>query len=764
MATLPDFLYGSYKRYEADTHSLVRWLVQAAQKCGHHACATLQQPSNGCQAQKSKKSKERTGPARQQVSLEELSALAHTIVQSGIEVPPIIIARTKRAIATRKGCANLFSSKTSGCSGLDLHSSFITAFEDLCELLEQLMPRKSSNIDPPMLMVDDFANAESYILQDDQCVNSRHDEVMTDLTKAPDGNIEIKVAGPDSVNAPLQMLFHAFCLFEDLKNMRKLVSESVQEYAAGKIDLANVAVVADIAVRLATQLIEEVTATWPRLGEPGSIQHLVYIIACGSRGESIMARPDPFMPYNINMEDIAGWCYLPATTVLATCKELLQLDQLDVSGHVHCGAYNPNACRDRMSARTKLDEDVIILHELLPEFALVATCDIDLPANDEITNALVAFTKTEDITLSLSFATQILLDVHHGLRHIRSKAYSDLTLTGLRISKALQEYWNISRSLTDRPRYWPEKSDEYVQNLQKAIETWIVDDVFTNARRSGHPRASRREAGMEKHLLLRSHAILCGLTMYHFTLRMHYVSVVLVNQWQGVPQMAYVYSIVQRTGLKGLSWPDVDAFVDMHGRDHSFTSWRRSTAGGSTKELCLTKPVRSPSDSTFGDRQRSGDWAQNPDSRPEEPGMAAANMFQGWYLAKGPRKTSIESIDKLIEQVASDMCQASTATILLQPQASPSFAGAGAKAINSAFCNFSPRSSKACTTKSYNSNSTTLACTNAASSSSASFKLDSSEILDMISARIARLTMRPSPIFPTLSLQSRRDASKRASR
>lgn len=593
-------------------------------------------------------------PARQSISLEELSALAHTIIQSGVEVPPAIVARTKQAITLRRRCAILFSSIQYTASGPDDHECFIHAFEVLCERLEQAVSKEAPNRDRPNEVEASFADAESDMLQRDQiyirrATNLRCDE--TDFAKTTSGQIEIQEGASEKVNAHLQLFFHLFCLLEDLSHLRKYVSQSVQEYVAGKIDLANVAVVADNAISLATQLIDEVTATWPQHREPGNIQRLVYIAACCSRAESVWSRPDPTLAYNSNMEDIAAWCYLPATSVLISCTDILERS---VSEREHRGTYGPSACRDRMSTSAKLEEDVIILLELLPEFALIGTCNIALPAEDEITRALVAFTHTKEITLSLSFATQIFLDVHHGLRHTRSKAYSDLTLTGLRISKTLQEYWAISQASAGRPKYWPKEAEECILGLRKSIDTWLVEDVFINARNSELPGRRQKEGPMKRHILLRSHGILCGLTMFHFTLSMHYISTALINQWQGVPQMAYVYNIVQRTGFKGIRWPDMDAFIAMHGEEHGFTRRQLWTSLGPQKELCLPTVDRNPSKMRSISRDCSGKRAPYANPRRMESRAAFVDILHEQYLTNGQIEISIENIEELMKEIAAD--------------------------------------------------------------------------------------------------------------
>lgn len=78
-----------------------------------------------------------------------------------------------------------------------------------------------------------------------------------------------------------------------------------------------------------------------------------------------------------------------------------------------------------------------------------------LPAEDEITRGLVAFVSNKKIPLWLSFATQIFLDIHHGLRQTKTKAFNDLQFTALRTKKTIDEYWELSSSFSFKPAFWP---------------------------------------------------------------------------------------------------------------------------------------------------------------------------------------------------------------------------------------------------------------------------------------------------------------------
>lgn len=128
---LPKFLYSSYKRYKADTGTFVSWLVDTAKKCGYEANSQ----ADPAEVKGNTNAKPKSTPSsdrQQKISLRELSVVAETIANSAFEVPAVVIATAKRAIALRKRCAKWFTSsqKTTSLDGSnEKHSHFINVLE-----------------------------------------------------------------------------------------------------------------------------------------------------------------------------------------------------------------------------------------------------------------------------------------------------------------------------------------------------------------------------------------------------------------------------------------------------------------------------------------------------------------------------------------------------------------------------------------------------------------------------------------------------------
>ncbi|KAI0021009.1 hypothetical protein F4780DRAFT_739756 [Xylariomycetidae sp. FL0641] len=654
---LPKFLYGSYKRYKTDTSTFVDWIINAAKKCG---CEATLQPQRATEAS--------SKASRYKVTLQELRRLAQAIADTNTKVPSIVLATVTRAIALRKRCANWFSTgRTGAVAANEKHSHFIDVLEELVELLGWHSVQHSHNASAPdkAETPNPLANRFAGLTVEEIEEADEADETAIEMPVPSDrGLVEIDEEDGPGEDEYSQMMFHIFCLFEDLRRVRQFSSETLSEYVDGKIDLNNMAVVIDTAVHLSKQLIDEVTSTWahiPVLQRGPGFQQLMYVTACTVRGENMEARPDPSVPYNINLEDVADWCYLPTHILLQSFIPVLQPGELPVFKKGYFGTYNASARRDRMSPGERFNEDKILLLQLLPEFALLQQFNIETPVEDEITAGMMEYTKTKKLPMWLSFAAQLLLDVHHGLRHTKGKAFNDLRMTALRTKKTIEDYWELSKSFTGKPKFWPKEGDQNIKRIHNTAQAWVVEDLLYEFKNASLPPSTRKTyeaaGGVDRHLLLQSHGVLCGLISFKLTLWMQYIGLALINQWYDVAQMAYLYNMIQQSGVPNFKWPDMDVFIDLHGEEHIFIGGRPKTADEAIKKLRMATGTAKASDFAPNSRGAQGRSIANMQSsaRTMEPGLAVKNIFQARYMEHGRSRISVDNVDQLIKEITSSL-------------------------------------------------------------------------------------------------------------
>ncbi|KAF5854780.1 hypothetical protein ETB97_011711, partial [Aspergillus alliaceus] len=454
------------------------------------------------------------------------------------------------------------------------------------------------------------------------------------------------------------MFFKAFCMFQDLHNMRAFISHTWLEYRDKKIDLMSAALVTDSALQLARDLVQEVVDDWATstLSPDENLQDLVFKAACITRGILPTPSAEIGLPYNKDMADVAEWCYLPTCVILESFTHVLQDNELPVFKKGFFGIYDPKANREGMSLGQKFNEDKILLLQLLPEFCMIDTFGIRMLSSDSITRGLVEFCKTKKLGLWLCFASQILLDVHHIMRYSTLSAFEDLRMSGLRIKKTIDDYLEISKT-HPQPKFWPKEGDDEIKDIQFTVDSWIMKDPFSELRRLSFPGNNV----FEKHVLLSQHSILCGLSLFHLNIRMQSAGQHLITQWYDVQQLAFLYNLVKTQKHKDLSWPDMEAFIMIHGESHIFIGSRPKNPSESLNRLELATGISSAA--KFARDSRNRQVFNRPDGKNPRvltPTTTISNMFRAQYVAGFEKGDVIRNIDKILDKLSQEPCPRST--------------------------------------------------------------------------------------------------------
>lgn len=667
---LPKYLQSSYTRYKDDTNSFATWLLEAATKCGHRPDGLASIPPSLKKGKGKGRSKAKskndganasTEPIQYNATIKELQMLAEVVAKSTLVVPKQILVIAKRAIKLRRQVTSWFLGQGDSENN-KRHEHFISALEKVCETLEWKIS-ESANKDarkPPPEADYDGDDADLDIFLNRFAVLTVEEPQESELSQhaSPESQQIVKVElveneeeEKDAADVVLAyMLFKTLCLLRDLHNMRAFISQTWSEYRDKKIDLMNAAVVTDGALQLARDLVQEVMDDYDSYGTPSdSLQRVVFNASCMSRG--IMPTPsvEIGLPYNKDMADVAEWCYFPTLVLLNSFADVLHQNDLPVFKKGYFGNYDPRANREKMSVGQKFNEDKIILLQLLPEFCIIGN-NIQMPASDVLTRGLVEFCKTKKVTPWLCFASQILLDVHHIMRHSHLGAFQDLRMSGLRIQRTIAEYLKISKS-HPQPKFWPKEGDEEIKDLHSTVESCIIEDPIYEVKVNVFPKGHVPE----KHTLFSQHAILCGVNMFHINMRMQSVGQQLVTQWYDVQQLAFLYNLVKQAPMHAhLSWPDMETFIKIHGESHIFIGSRPKNASESLNRLELATGISSATKFARDSRNRS-DFQRPNGKNPRilEPTTTVANLFRGQYVV-GIRKEEegIENIDKVLDMLS----------------------------------------------------------------------------------------------------------------
>ncbi|KAK2792486.1 hypothetical protein FQN52_003421 [Onygenales sp. PD_12] len=664
---LPHFLQSSYARYKADTNTFATWLLETANQCGYQLpalSATISTSTAAKGKRKGKKDGKAADALQYSATTKDLQTLAEVVASSAVTVPKPVLLIAKRAIKLRKAVTSWFLGQGDS-SGNKRHAHFITALEKICETLEwktnkaskpnSKKPSPTSETQIDDTDADRFLNKFAVLtVEEPQDTGAQtkpkpaQSQMIVSVTVVEEDDDE---AAESYLN---QLFFKTFCLFQDLNNMRTFISTTWSEYRENKIDLMNAAVVTDSALRLAQDLVKEVEADWATslAGKTDGIQNAVYNLAVITRGISATPSTEIGLPYNKDMADMADWCYVPTKVLLESFANVLQEGHQPVFKKGYFGTYDPKADRGRMSLGQQFNEDKIILLSILPEFCMLDRFKIQLPTEDVITRGLAEFAKTKTVTTWLCFASQIFLDVHHIMRHSTLGAFGDLRMSGLRIKKTIDDYQQLSRTHPP-PKFWPKEGDKEIQNIGSTVKSWIIQDLFLDL------RVLSKLYGIgsvpEKHALFSQHAILCGLILFSLNVRMQAVGLQLANQWYDIQQLAFLHNLVIKSPSpihRDLRWPDMDAFIKIHGESHIFIGSRPKNADESLNRLELATGISSAANFARDSRSQRIHRPNGKSPRLLKPTTAVASLFFAQYGGGPEEDAGILHVDRILDELA----------------------------------------------------------------------------------------------------------------
>lgn len=666
---LPHFLQSSYARYKADTHTFATWLLETANQCGYQPPSlSFTDPLAEQGKNKSKSKNKKNGDGKEDVSgentvqftatIKDLRKLAEVVASSALTVPLPVLTIAKRAIKLRKSVTSWFMGHGDSENN-KRHAHFITALEEICETLEWKTDRPS---EPDAKQSTSTSGAESDDADASGFVNRfavltvEEPREFAQTEPAPVSTKKIVKVDIDEEDDQTesylgQLYFKTLCLFQDLQSMRVFITQTWLEYREKKIDLMNASIVTDSALQIAKNLTEEVEAEWHTSGvlESDDVQSVIFKIATFLHGESPSASVEIGLPYNKNMADVAEWCYLPTKVLLESFANVLQDGQMPVFKKGYFGTYNPKANRELMSVGQKFNEDKIIFLSLLPEFCMFSSFGFRMPVEDMVTRGLVEFSKTKEVPLWLSFASQILLDVHHAMRYSSLSAFEDLRMSGLRIDKTVKDYIQLTKS-HPQPQFWPKEGDDEIRAIGLAVKSWIVEDQFLKIRKNSS--ALRGLPIPDTHALFSEHSILCGLILFHLHMRLQSVGQQLVTQWYDVQQLAFLHNLVIQSPLyKDLRWPDMDAFIQIHGESHIFIGSRPKNASESLNRLELATGISSAANFARDTRKNRVHKPDGKTARLLEPTTAVANLFCAQYVKGVTQDAGIGNIDRVLDEL-----------------------------------------------------------------------------------------------------------------
>ena len=235
-------------------------------------------------------------------------------------------------------------------------------------------------------------------------------------------------------------------------------------------------------------------------------------------------------PGEIEIADsVVTWMFAPAHQLLDSFCDVLIPRQIPLMKRGHYGVYNPRRDWSKLSPQQHQHDDLILLIELLPEFAFIQRHNVPQFASDELTRGLVKMVETKRIPIWLAFATTLLLDIHHILRDKADTAFQELQDIGNKAALSLRRYIEFSEHIPS-PSTWSKSDAKQIDRLAEHIEQCILDDmIFPFKDKEYKKKMQAYSESQERFYLYKRQPVLCGILAFRTILETQYTGVTLCN-------------------------------------------------------------------------------------------------------------------------------------------------------------------------------------------------------------------------------------------
>jgi hypothetical protein len=492
MATLPDFLFDTHKRYKADTNRVAAWLAETAQKCGLNLDTqpSASRPSGRLKGKARKEARNARTPTptaylRHIITVKGFTDMAQLIAEQKpkIPVPDSILGLLRSAISLRRRCSNWFQKKATQEEQLrestQKHSHFIGVLEDVLHILESSSTSSASHdlgdrveelsLDATTLLAAEDKDTPYDVLYiDDALIDpsmENHDGGQDNQVTRPPPKVNYEMETTDE-----EVYFAIYCFFDDLDRLREFIRQLWSDYKNGLSDLITTSVTTNHALELVQQAEKDLASSFPEHDTYEKTAELFYLAVCILRGEDPRMIEQPEDLVNPNMLDVAEWLYMPVHSMLHSFLDVLRKNHHPVLKPGHFGVYNPLSDRSKMTVRQRMQEDRIILFESLPEFHVFTRVRNDLPVADELADGLRSMFADKTVPIWLAYAMQIFLDTDI------IRGFSELQASGRQAASTLTAYFSTSKTFEN----WPLQNENAVQhNILGFIHHYITHDAMT---------------------------------------------------------------------------------------------------------------------------------------------------------------------------------------------------------------------------------------------------------------------------------------------
>ncbi|KAF2703036.1 hypothetical protein K504DRAFT_452005 [Pleomassaria siparia CBS 279.74] len=587
---LPKNLSTTYQQYKNGTDSIANWLATTAEKIGYVSEARSKKAKRKAKA-KAKPSGDGTqsqplpqGRQTYTIAIKDFTILAEYIAaKDEVEVPPKLAALLDRTISLRQSYSATISSSgvdedPEKSESDDRHAFFLGVLKKVQNLLR---PRYAKAYIPVKKEPESIEEVINMFEKLELEVPSEGFKQAPDVARAEvDSAASNATYKAERVEGMQEDFFAFLLLLHDLNRLRNEVKTAWEGYKQGLIDLVAASITTNTAVDLARAMEDDMKDTLQKYGGAPTMLDMYYVASCMGAGTSVSHKERRGDDLNFKMYALADAIFIPTQRLLGGFCDAMEDGRTMEMKPGFYGIYNPSSDRSRKNARDRFLEDKIFLLEMLTEFSTACHASEQFPAEDELTRGLRAMFKTKELTLSLSFAATLFLDIHHILRAQVDSCFGKLQKVASYAQNSIDQNFEFHKDL--HIDNWPRANDDALKEFSDFITKWIRDDVHTKI-----ARYMNRMFMPKPYYLYRKHPWLCGLWKYHIQIRLHEIGIAFSNAWGSIMSCVHIYNAIQGEKMNTSQWKDMDVAISLQGADSFFVGDPPKSPEGYLKRFAM---------------------------------------------------------------------------------------------------------------------------------------------------------------------------------
>ena len=546
---------GRYELYKHDTSVLLEWLAGVEQIVGSDACA-------------------RYLVKAQTVPLKAWKETAQIVAQSlkpRAIIPVDVLRSGQNAIKIRNEYSEWFKSNGGETHSNAAHEAFNSMMMEVVSILAQ---RRKLIGEQRALK---GAPSNYFSILSEQSTSKTHPEP----TIATHSQSSKPSRQRTTVDHEEDLRFKLYCFLEDAQDLRTHVSETWHRYHLGKASLVVAASITNRAVQQVTESEEHLIGLHPEL--------LSKKTSC-TKVTQLFSAPHPGKGQGTQNPLAETWrkTYVSTSsaifTIAAACRARKAVDLSDLS-------FLEVDTVDEASLQEVEFLSRFTIHAHLHGLLERSGGERVLP-EDEITKTFVRLCFDAEETITVVFATRLLLDIRHELGKNNASGYENLLHEADRYCKALG--FQIDGKGTIKhfsPRYaWHEKHLPELQKFGRLLQTikskpTIAEGRITlefvsknepkshgTKRVSSYVGTSRQLTSLmdcfrEGDFLFTQHPTYCGTISFEILSQGEITGIAHAIHHSYIFAMAHLYNALKENGMLTAKWQDLEDVMDIYQRD-----------------------------------------------------------------------------------------------------------------------------------------------------------------------------------------------------